>query len=62
MPTQLVLRQGLVPDPLHAALSNYRGKLDQIPFDFPELLAALAPRPLFVNRAATRRQLPVAEC
>ncbi len=30
-------------------LSNYRGKLDQIPFDFPELLGALAPRPLFVN-------------
>ncbi len=30
-------------------LSNYRGKLDQIPFDFHELIAALAPRPLFVN-------------
>lgn len=30
-------------------LSNYRGKLESIPFDFPELLGALAPRPLFVN-------------
>jgi hypothetical protein len=30
-------------------LSNYRGRLDAIPFDFPELLGALAPRPLFVN-------------
>jgi len=30
-------------------LSNYRGKLPQIPFDFPELLGALAPRPVFVN-------------
>jgi hypothetical protein len=30
-------------------LSNYRGRLEEIPFDFPELLGALAPRPLFVN-------------
>ncbi len=30
-------------------LSNYRGKLEEIPFDFPELLGALAPRPFFVN-------------
>jgi len=30
-------------------LSNYRGRLDTIPYDFPELLGALAPRPLFVN-------------
>lgn len=30
-------------------LSNYRGKLKEIPFDFPELLGALAPRPFFVN-------------
>ncbi len=29
-------------------LSNYRGKLEEIPFDFPELLGGLAPRPLFV--------------
>jgi len=30
-------------------LSNYRGRLESIPFDFQELLGALAPRPLFVN-------------
>ncbi len=30
-------------------LSNYRGKLKEIPFDFPELLGALAPRKVFVN-------------
>src|SRR5690606_26627189 len=30
-------------------LSNYRGRLEEIPFDFPELLGALAPRPLYVN-------------
>ncbi len=30
-------------------MSDYRGKLKEIPFDFHELLGALAPRPLFVN-------------
>ncbi|MBI85904.1 MAG: alpha/beta hydrolase [Planctomycetaceae bacterium] len=30
-------------------MSDYRGNLEAIPFDFHELLAALAPRPLFVN-------------
>jgi hypothetical protein len=30
-------------------ISNYRGRLDEIPFDFPELLAALAPRSVFIN-------------
>ena len=30
-------------------MSDYRGKLVAIPFDFPELLAAIAPRTLFVN-------------
>lgn len=30
-------------------LSNYRGRLEEIPYDFQELLGALAPRPLFVN-------------
>ncbi|MBP85926.1 MAG: pectic acid lyase [Planctomycetaceae bacterium] len=30
-------------------LSDYRGKLEEIPYDFHELLGALAPRPLFVN-------------
>jgi len=30
-------------------LSNYRGRLEDIPFDFHEMLGALAPRPVFVN-------------
>ncbi len=30
-------------------MSDYRGKLEEIPFDFPELLGALAPRAVFVN-------------
>ena len=30
-------------------LADYRGRLVDIPFDFPELLGALAPRPVFVN-------------
>ena len=35
-------------------LSNYRGELERIPFDFPELLGALAPRPVLDQRAAAR--------
>jgi len=30
-------------------LSDYRGRLEEIPYDFHELLGALAPRPVFVN-------------
>lgn len=30
-------------------LSNYRGRLREIPFDFHELLGAIAPRPVFIN-------------
>ena len=30
-------------------LSNYRGKLDAVPFDFPDLLASLSPRTMFIN-------------
>jgi Prolyl oligopeptidase family len=30
-------------------LAEYRGRLGDIPFDFHELLGALAPRPLFIN-------------
>jgi dienelactone hydrolase len=30
-------------------LAEYRGRLDQIPYDFHELIGALAPRPFFVN-------------
>ena len=31
------------------ALTNYAGRLAQIPFDFPELVGALAPRSCFIN-------------
>lgn len=30
-------------------MSNYRGKLDEIPFDFPGILAALSPRHVYIN-------------
>jgi len=30
-------------------LAEYRGRLAEIPFDFHELLGALAPRPVFIN-------------
>lgn len=30
-------------------LADYRGRLAEIPFDFHELLGALAPRPVFIN-------------
>ena len=30
-------------------LADYRGRLADIPFDFHELIAALAPRPVFIN-------------
>ena len=47
--TELVLRQGWCQIRYMPMMSNYRGRLEEIPFDFPELLGALAPRPLFVN-------------
>lgn len=30
-------------------LADFRGRLEEIPFDFYELVAALAPRPIFIN-------------
>ncbi len=30
-------------------LAEYRGRLAELPFDFPQVLAAIAPRPVFVN-------------
>lgn len=30
-------------------MSDYRGALDRIPFDFPDLLASLSPRKVFIN-------------
>jgi dienelactone hydrolase len=41
--------QGWCQDRYMPRLADYAGRLDRIPFDFDELIAALAPRPLFVN-------------
>ena len=30
-------------------MTDYRGRMREIPFDFPELLGVIAPRPVFVN-------------
>ena len=30
-------------------LADYRGRLEEIPFDFHEMIGALAPRPVFIN-------------
>lgn len=30
-------------------MSDYRGRLEEVPFDFPEMLGALAPRPFYIN-------------
>jgi len=30
-------------------LADYRGRLEDIPFDFHEMIGALAPRPVFIN-------------
>ena len=30
-------------------MADYRGRLEEIPFDFSEILAAIAPRPIYVN-------------
>jgi dienelactone hydrolase len=30
-------------------LADYKGRLNEVPFDFPELLAALAPRDVYIN-------------
>jgi len=46
-------------------LADYRGRLGEIPFDFPELLGALAPRPVFINaplRDSNFRWQSVDEC
>jgi hypothetical protein len=41
--------RGWCQDRYMPRLAEYRGRLAEIPFDFPELLAALAPRVVFVN-------------
>ena len=30
-------------------MSDFRGRLDEIPFDFGQMLGVLSPRPIFVN-------------
>ena len=42
-------------------MSNYRGKLEEIPFDFHELLGSLAPRTFLRQRASARQQFSVEE-
>jgi len=41
--------RGWCQDRYMPRLADYRGRLEDIPFDFPELIGALAPRPVFVN-------------
>jgi hypothetical protein len=41
--------QGWCQDRYMPKLAEYQGKLKDIPFDFPELIAALAPRDVFIN-------------
>ena len=41
--------RGWCQDRYMPRLARYRGRLTEIPFDFPQVLAAIAPRPVFVN-------------
>lgn len=41
--------RGWCQDRYMARLAEYRGRLEAIPFDFHELIGALAPRPVFIN-------------
>lgn len=41
--------RGWCQDRYMPKLAGYRGRLAEIPFDFHELIAALAPRPVFIN-------------
>jgi dienelactone hydrolase len=48
-PTKWVLEKGWCQTRYMPRLANYQNKLAEIPFDFPELLAALAPRHVLIN-------------
>lgn len=41
--------RGWCQDRYMARLAQYKGRLAEIPFDFHELIGALAPRPVFIN-------------
>jgi hypothetical protein len=41
-------RRGWTQDRYMPRLAEYRGRLEEIPFDFHELIAALAPRPVLI--------------
>ncbi|RBP37723.1 hypothetical protein DES53_113105 [Roseimicrobium gellanilyticum] len=48
-PTKWVLEKGWCQTRYMPKLATYQNKLAEIPFDFPELLAALAPRHVLIN-------------
>jgi hypothetical protein len=48
-PSLWVHGQGWCQDRYMPRLSEYQGRLKEIPFDFSELIAALAPRDVFIN-------------
>jgi len=48
-PANWQLERGWCQTRYMPCLADYRGRLAEIPFDFYEVVAALAPRPLFVN-------------
>lgn len=48
-PRNWVLERGWCQNRYMPKLAQYHGRLGEIPFDFYELIAALAPRPVFVN-------------
>jgi dipeptidyl aminopeptidase/acylaminoacyl peptidase len=48
-PTNWLPERGWCQTRYMPRLADYRGHLQDIPFDFHELIAALAPRPVFVN-------------
>jgi dienelactone hydrolase len=48
-PAVWVHGKGWCQDRYMPRLAQYAGRLAEIPFDFPDLLAALSPRPIYVN-------------
>ena len=48
-PAVWVHGKGWCQDRYMPRLAHYAGRLHEIPFDFPDLLAALSPRPIYVN-------------